>query len=336
MDMGMTSVVRPKPSERDMGLVLVLILALSVGGCTLDGTVAREIGQLKDGDVRARRAAIKQLTLRRDKRAVNPLILLLQQTRYDGERSAVCDALLAIGEPALLPLTKVVKESQGPTRFAASRAIGKFFKSDAPVSSKTRAEVVDTLLLLCREGELEAKGAAVRTLGWMGDHRAIDDLARLGQHDDAELRGSVADALGHIGSPAGLPCLMKLLDDSDQNVRFWAAQALGTIGDQRSVPLLCKALHAKDAFDRHAAVTALGWVGDVRAVDAVGELLSDPEPYVRQDAAMALGRMPSRRCIKYLARGLLDEDSSVVICCIHALKELVPVIRDTQKDEPER
>ena len=338
--MEMTSVVRPKPFERDMGLALVLILVLSVGGCTLDGTVgdtvAQEIANLKDADWLVRRAAIEQLALRRDKSAIEPLILLLQRARHWGERAAVRDALVAIGEPALLPLTKVVKESQGPARFAASRAVWTFFESDAPVSNKTRAEIVDTLLRLCREGELEAKSAAVLILARMGDHRAIDDLTTLGQHDDADLRESVAFALGAIGSPAGLPCLMKLFADSNGDVRFQAGEALGAIGDPSAIPLLCKALHAKDEFDRRAAVRALGQIGDVRTVDAVGELLSDPEPYVRKHAAMALAEIPSRRCIKYLARGLLDEDPSVVLYCIFALKDLAPVVEKMLKDAPEQ
>lgn len=136
---------------------------------------------------------------------------------------------------------------------------------------------------------------AVRTLGTLGDRRAVVPLGRVLLAPDGggamayRVRQMAAEALAKLGDPDGVPFLIDALEDRNGRVRLTTTEALGEIGDARAVPALVDVLADDNAEVRAAAVKALG---DIRVEDdtvpaAMVALLADPEDAVRDATASA-------------------------------------------------
>lgn len=83
---------------------------------------------------------------------------------------------------------------------------------------------------------------AARTLGEIGDARAVGPLKIALKDPHPWVRKAAAEALGRIGDPGAVDALAEALEDVDANVRFSAAEALGEIGDARAIEPLIYAL----------------------------------------------------------------------------------------------
>jgi HEAT repeat protein len=88
------------------------------------------IQALHDGDGNQRWAAAIALGGIRDSRAVEPLILALAD-KYENVRAEAAAALVAIGEPAITPLIRFLKYSEGSVRIEVMTALGELHARDA-------------------------------------------------------------------------------------------------------------------------------------------------------------------------------------------------------------
>ena len=85
---------------------------------------------LHEGDGNLRWGAAIALGKIRDPRAIEPLIQALAD-KYDNVRAESASSLAAIGKPALEPLLRFLKFSEGPERIEVVTALGELHDTDA-------------------------------------------------------------------------------------------------------------------------------------------------------------------------------------------------------------
>jgi HEAT repeat protein len=147
-------------------------------------------------------------------------------------------------------------------------------------------------------------GAAIRTLGDIGDEWAIDlliDALRRGHGQ----RSRLAAELERL-APAPGEKLLPLLRDWNPSVRFWGATLL------RPYPALGEATLIELTWDsdpnvRAAAVETLGTRGGTSVAAALVARIDDGEWFVRVHAARAAGHVAGAEAAPTITRLLADE-----------------------------
>lgn len=137
-----------------------------------------------------------------------------------------------------------------------------------------------------------AESARVQELGRdrnvVGLIHMLDSDVR-GRSDYSIVRGNAARTLGQMGDPRAIPYLMEMHDDPEEHVRAWVWSALGTLKAQEAVNFLVDGLKDPSELLRHTAAEALGHIGAADAIPALREALeTDPDPYMRLTAVEAL------------------------------------------------
>ncbi len=162
------------------------------------------------------------------------------------------------------------------------RAMATHGPEETDIAALARARDLDGLLRIAGGSDIDpnAREAAVRALGDLGDERAVEPLiAVLGTSREIPLvwvREAVVRSLGQIGDARAVEPLIAELMDSDPGVRETAVVSLGEIGDARAVDPLITVLGDPSHTLREAAVTSLGQIGDARAVEPLLAILGDP------------------------------------------------------------
>jgi HEAT repeat protein len=127
---------------------------------------------------------------------------------------------------------------------------------------------------------------AARTLGKMGDERAIEPLVDiLGDFDtldeECKVNWSASEALIRLGEMAVVPLIEALNKNPDHPKdgwrRYWVAQTLRRMRDKRAVEALIRVLEDDDREAIEGAAEALAELGDKRAIELLGQALSKPE-----------------------------------------------------------
>lgn len=147
--------------------------------------------------------------------------------------------------------------------------------------------------------------SAIAGLGSVEDSRGLDRLVQLLQ----EFPGEAARSLGQIGDPRAVEPLVKTLARINQQVAkdtplAWSVQidvvaGLSRLSDPRAVDVLVEAIRLGAGVVRKEAAVGLGRIGDPRGVEAlVGIITSRSE--ATPEAAEALGRIADPRGIEAL------------------------------------
>lgn len=182
---------------------------------------------LKDDSPDVKSAAISNIKGKPDKRAVDPLILLLEDP---DNCMLVAEALGVIGDPrAVEPLIKVIN--------------GNYSLNIAPERDKA------------------FKLSAVKSLGKLEGKTAVKALVKIVKSNTQKtyLRITAVNTLGEIGDKKATKPLINILTDnqSDMWLRATSASALGNIGDKKAVDSLTKAANEPSTPIRNAAQDAL-------------------------------------------------------------------------------
>jgi HEAT repeat protein len=172
-----------------------------------------------------------------------------EDTTSPGEQAAA--ALVAIGQPAYDPLTRVISAPAWIARKNAAWALGALGNTAAvPLLART---LHDT------EAPVRRRGAWA--LGALDASEAVPALVEALKDTDAGVREQAAWALGAIGDRRAVDGLIGALGDAAAIVRKQAAWALGALGDPRAVSALTRTLKDGDAGVRKQSAWALGAIG---------------------------------------------------------------------------
>jgi len=247
-------------------------------------------------------------------------------------RKKALAALIADGEPAVLPLLKALHHRDEDVRRCAAIALGEIGdpRAIAPLCEALQdfyGEIRDAASdALVKIGE-PAILSLLDSVRQFRQHRRPSRLPFIEvietritvTHDPA--RRSATDTLGKLG-PVALPHLSAALKDEDYGVRRAAAEGLGAIQDSRAVPVLVDALKDRDHQVRTCAAVSLGRIGDGAAVPELCWLLADAHELDGCSAATALGAIGDERAVVHLCHAAHDRNSSVRNAAASALDRM--------------
>jgi len=177
-----------------------------------------------------------------DLRAVEPLAVALKDDK-EYIRQAAAFALCELGDSrAVEPLINALKDEKWYVRKAAANALDKigWLPDDGADGAaywvakekwdrcvKIGALAVEPLIAVLKNVVWqEVRQAAAKTLGKIGDLRAVVPLIAALEDLDARVRAAAAKALGEIGDPCAVEPLIAALNDEETDVRCAAANAL--------------------------------------------------------------------------------------------------------------
>ncbi len=232
----------------------------------------------RDDDTRTK---VVDAVVHYDKLATEPVIVALEHSKSAIAKCAAVSALGAIGDPTSIPvLVEQLKSSYYLVRQATISALTQFgdrvVEPLLGVLSFNRSNIDVLLDEAERSEDVQTRLRAVRALGDLEDHRAVNLLKSLLSVPEQELGLEAQEALTKIGCAAWQRC--------------GAMGVLGRIGDGRVVPKILSLLRDDSIHARHQAVETLR---DLQNEQAAGPLLglarTDPDHGVRR-AALAAAR----------------------------------------------
>lgn len=232
------------------------------------------INLLNDSDDYVRKNAAFTLSDIGDKRALKPILVIIESSNPEDRYSAV-NALRRIGDPSGVDaLVRAIKDPDYMVRSQAVFALGEVGGEMAIEPLVSAFQDQDAMLRNPAAHELEK-------LGW--------------QPNGKELRISFAialekwDRLVEEGGDSVVP-LLGLLGDSNPNVKLKinVITTLGGIGDRRAVLPLIAALNDPDDNVKISAISALAQIRDQQAVEPLIEMINKSSKELRQHLVTAL------------------------------------------------
>lgn len=183
---------------------------------------------------------------------------------------------------------------------------------------------VNALVETLADGSPSVRTAAVKSLGQLGDPRAIAALAKAMREDtDPRVREAAAYALGEIDDSRAVPALLDALKtERVAAVREKIVQALGEIDDPSAVTGISAVVKDASPAVRRAAVWALGELEDPAAIPALVSAVKDEDSEVRQHTAEALGQLKVASAMDALAQMTRDDNADVRVHAVEALGQL--------------
>lgn len=182
---------------------------------------------------------------------------------------------------------------------------------DVAQQSGQAAGAVGALIETLSDANAAVRLAAIKSLGQLGDPRAIAALSKaLREDSDARVREAAAYALGEIDdSRAVAPLLEALKSERVGSVKEKIVHALGEIDDPAAVQGIIAVLKDSSTQVRRAAVWALGELEDPSAVPALLGMVRDEDAEVRQHTAQALGDLKGNTSATIDALAILSRDA---------------------------
>ena len=272
--------------------------------------------------------------------------------------------LTIIGQPAVEPLIKALRDKNGIVRTNAAEALGEIKDKRA----------LDPLITALEDDDATVRQFAAEALGKIGDNRALKPLTAVLRDRKSKVQEAAREAIEkiiwdmkakHLLSP-----LHASLKSRESEVRIMAAKALLELRDPLSVDALIEALN-DDAEVQKITKEALKAIGRP-AVEPLTAFLRDDNPYIcmvvikllgeigdslavghligvmkhfvswqlRYEAAQALGKIKDPRIVGPLLEALNDRNTRVREAAAKSLKEvgepavelLIASLRDENQD----
>ncbi len=259
-----------------------------------EDTVPHLISKLKSGDTIKREEAAYALGESSDPRALEPLLEVLQNQAEDGQvRMSAAMALGSLADCAAVePLIEFVRVDMEKRTGIIAAGIGALGELKDP-----RAVPILLKALNNRAEDWLYREMAARTLGSIGDRRAVDDLISAAYMGDT--RHDAIAALAQIGDAKAVETLIRALDDGEEQDTVQAARTgLLKIGSPAVTALIKEMEDFPKEYPRvqpRANIAGiLGELGDSRAIEALENAVKDPSAEVRQAARIAVDLINSK------------------------------------------
>ena len=265
-----------------------LVVGVLLSGCSRD-PVKQRMRELQRGPVPQRLAAVQELGVLKDARAVGPLIAALQDPQ-ESIADAAAVALGRIGDPrAIGPLAAAL--SHPATRWSAAEAL---VEMGDPALGPLVTALSGADVQVCKALLVHLKQHEVK------DHRLVEPLLRQLHSSDWLVRQSAAESLGRIGDPCAVDGLITALRDDNRLVREEAARVLGEMGDARAVDALLDALRNLNTAQ---AARALGRIGDARALEPLAAVFRGRRGRDARPRGRGAGSDEERPCARRASGG---------------------------------
>jgi HEAT repeat protein len=228
----------------------------------------------------------------------------------------IAEALIKVGDKSVVPeLKELLHSNSREMRDDAAWVLAKLgddegiaqVMEDARDKSITGRALAGTERSQTTLRQIEQdRYCAVRTLGMIGDARAVPLLSELVH--ESRLTAGAAYALSQIGDSRGIPALSEELQTVRGQSRGSVAEALAKLGDPRGVAALVAILRdlTTNTYFRESAAVSLGRLKAMSAKAALIEALHDPAIEVRIGAAEGLGELGDASAIPALTEALKD------------------------------
>jgi HEAT repeat protein/beta-lactamase regulating signal transducer with metallopeptidase domain len=201
-----------------------------------------------------------------------------------------------------------------PSRTAAPRTAA------SPTAQDTT--VVNALIARLKDENAGVRQAAARSLGRLGDLRAVPALILVLADSDAEVRGTAVEALADLEDPRAINPIAALLRDPVTDVRHEALNALSHWDQGVPTAPIVALLDDADADVRHGAVDLLDHFHARSAGSAIARLIHDPSSDVRSAVVQALGNLGEQSGAAAITEALADPDADVRQAALGALNDL--------------
>lgn len=191
--------------------------------------------------------------------------LLIKALQTSSTQEMAIENFIKLGESAVEPLILTFAEG----KISLNHTI-------RDVLVKIGEPSIDPLIESLSEINVDVKINSIKTLGDIGDEKAIDPLIdALNDYDDSFVRKYAAKALTQIDNERVIEPLIEAIDDDSFYVRRSVAKSLGILGDIRAVEPLCNCLKDQNATVRISAAVSLGYINSDDSVDDLIDCLGD-------------------------------------------------------------
>ncbi|MFH1007755.1 MAG: HEAT repeat domain-containing protein [Candidatus Latescibacterota bacterium] len=214
---------------------------------------------LRTGTKQAKYMAVQILGKMNDRRAVEPLIVLLGDTNHQHIRAATAEALGNLKDPrATDALLRCMKDPYEVVRLKTTFALG----------GLSDLRIVAPLIAALGDSTTGIRASALVSLDRIWP-KVTDDVQK-------------RQILSGIEQTA---------EDTSAAVRYVAVQLLGSMGDRKAVPILIESLKDENSPIRKKAAQSLGELGDQRAIAPLKDLVQNGSEEERDTAERALKRI---------------------------------------------
>ncbi len=191
-------------------------------------------------------------------------------------------------------------------RAPRSRALAAASLGEPPEGSEEAA--VEALLILADDADATVRGAAIASLGRLGDERALEVV--LGRFDDGDpmVRQIALIAAADLGDDRAIPALTRALRHERPDMRFQALASLAVLAPDQAAAPLAKLAGDPDEEVRAHLADVLGSLERREAGPTLAQLLDDGSISVRRAAAIALARIGDDRGAAALIEALDDKE----------------------------
>ena len=214
----------------------------------------------------------------------------------------IADSLVEIGEPAVGPLIRTIKNKSIKPWIIQARTVGVLARIGTPLAVEAIVES-----LRDRDSNSYVRGFAATALAELKIESAVEVLVSTLQDESQFIRWRSAQALGILGRREGADALVLTLKDKDEYVRAAAAKSLGQIKEEDSQDGLVGALTDEHWLVRLNTRDAMLEMGEL-AVPSLIKALNDENPHTRWQAAWVLGRIKPEAAIQPLIEAMEDTD----------------------------
>ncbi|GMV40119.1 MAG: hypothetical protein AMXMBFR64_18350 [Myxococcales bacterium] len=328
-DAARARVVRLIGERRLSGATNVALDALRTGGPRTRDAAARSLGELPRQDFATpimlalreelNRASAENLPARRSMlwalgeigstEVVAPLVEALSR---DDQRAVAVDSLIKVGEPAVSPLSLIVKTGDMARLGGAVQALRGLGTRATPhlvdalrfKKPEVAALVRDLLIAaddptivravadLVVSGKLDAPQDALKILAQHPGPEIVPAFQAMMGSRVQKLREDAIEQVAAVAAGELVPALLDIAErDAEPSVRVRAVVALHRMGASAALPLLEKMAQYEDAQVRVVALRALADLGAPAQVPAIAAALQMNNEEVRSAARHTLSRL---------------------------------------------